>query len=116
MLRKMQPLLGLRIGILVREKAFTNLRLFHLTILTHTALYSFQIRELLWGKASIKFFHAGSLLHDCLLFVALCFHLSLWVFHHVINRLLHAKMLVLNRYSVLLLCQQALLVWYLHLA
>ena len=71
LLRKMQPLLGMRIGIFVREKAFTNLGLFHLTILTHTALNRFQIRELLRGETSIEFFHACSLLHDCLLFVAL---------------------------------------------
>ena len=105
LLRKMQPLLGMRIGILVREKAFTNLWLFHLTILTHTALDRFQIGELLRGKTSIEFFHACSLLHDCLLFVALWLDLSLWVFHHVINRLLNTKVLVLNRYTLLLLCQ-----------
>ena len=115
MLRKMQPLLGLGVSILVREKAFTNLRLFYLTVLTHTTLNRFQVRELLRSKTSIEFFHACSLLHDCLLFVALSLNLSLWVFHHVIHRLLNAKMLVLNRYTVLLLCQQALLVWYLHL-
>ena len=114
LLRKMQPLLGLGIGILVREKAFANLWLFYLTVLTHTTLNRFQVRELLRGKTSIEFFHACSLLHDCLLFVALRLNLSLWVFHHVIHRLLNAKMLVLNRHTVLIFCQQALLVWYLH--
>lgn len=111
----MQPLLGLGVCILVGYKAFTNLRLFYLTVLTHATLNRFQVRELLRGKTSIEFFHACSLLHDCLLFVALSLDLSLWVFHHVIHRLLNAKMLVLNRYTVLLLSQQALLVWYLHL-